>query len=186
MPARLAFPSKRRLGPAGCRPVPCRPEFHLEHSEKQRAQARHEGLEPLNPDRGRAFPTRWGRLHQSSIHRVTMRFIAPDHSIASLNWSRNAWNPTHGRALSVRIGRTEDVAGERINVLAFVISSSASRSSACLAGGPANRRRGPHVDNRRRGSNGRPHRLLDPSACHSAPLRNPSFSTSKQVQSRSR
>ena len=53
----------------------------------------------------------------------------------------------------------------------LVISSSVSRSSACLAGGPAIQGRRAHVDHRRRGSNSRPHRLLDPSACNSVLLR---------------
>jgi hypothetical protein len=48
------------------------------------------------------------------------------------------------------------------------------------------KRRRPHVDSCRRGSDSRPHRLLDPSACDPALLRNPSLSKPKQVQSRSR
>jgi hypothetical protein len=45
--------------------------------------------------------------------------------------------------------------------------------------------RRPHVDSCRHGSDSRPHRLLDPSACNSVLLRNPSLSKPKQVQPRS-
>jgi hypothetical protein len=53
-------------------------------------------------------------------------------------------------------------------------------------GRPCIQGRRPHVDNCRRGSNSRPHRLLDPSSCDPALLRNPSLSKAKHVQSRSR
>ena len=55
-----------------------------------------------------------------------------------------------------------------------------------LSRGPAVQREAPHVDSCRRGSDSRPHRLLDPSACHSVLLQNASLSKPKQVQSQSR
>jgi hypothetical protein len=49
-----------------------------------------------------------------------------------------------------------------------------------LSRGPAVQREAPHVDSCRRGSDSRPHRLLDPSACHSVLLRSASLSKPKQ------
>src|SRR5262245_37240115 len=53
-------------------------------------------------------------------------------------------------------------------------------------GGPAFKGGRPHVDNCRRDSNSRPHRLLASSLSDPALLRTPSLSKAKQVQSRSR
>jgi hypothetical protein len=137
-PLPLRVPSRPVPLRVPSRPVPCRFEFHLEHSETQRArtlarehlpvfhvisthraaddgelEARHEGLEPSIPTAS-GVPDEMGtpppKFHSSGDNAVHCTGYK---SVASLNWSRNAWNPTHGRALSVRIGRREKMWPER-------------------------------------------------------------------------
>jgi hypothetical protein len=100
--------------------------------------------------------------------------LAPQYTVSDAK----VGNPTN----ALRISKTARKRGRRLWLAVaarslrredqvLVISSSVSRSSACLAGGPAIQGRRAHVDHRRRGSNSRPHRLLDPSACNSVLLR---------------
>ena len=99
-------------------------------------------------------------------------------------------NPTHG----LRISKTARKRGggaaqgwlalaaircfeaKGFSGLALAVLVRALAVNGLFASGPAVQREAPHVDSCRRGSNSRPHRLLDPSACHSVLLRDASLS----------